>query len=205
MKKKEGRGRILVGPHDAFMVVDMNQDMLFENGKLFVRGLPGEPSPQELVRLILELDRLPFIFTFVVSDMHPPGHIESKIYREHANEGTPGQEWPAELKEMYAQADFRLIKGMEKDIVSVPLYTSQDFFRLIPLLRKYVIKRIFCAGIAYDYCLGESAIALSQQHFPVFVIRDACRSVPPPNGEADTMKKKLKLYGVTEISSARLI
>jgi nicotinamidase-related amidase len=205
MKRKKDEGRFSIGPGDAFMVVDMNKDMLFENGKLFVRGLPGEPSPQELVRLILEIDRLPFIFTFVVSDMHPPGHIESRIYREHSVKGTSGQEWPDELKELFERADFHLIKGMERELISVPLYTSRDFFRLIPLLRQRGIERIFSAGIAYDHCLGESAIALALQGFKVFVIRDATRSVPPPHGKAESMEKKLKLYKVKEIFSKRLL
>lgn len=204
MTRKKTKSGFAVGSRDAFMVVDMNQDMLLESGKLFVRGLPDEIGPQKLIRLVLRINRLPFGFRFVVSEMHPPGHIESKIYREHALKGTPGQQWPDELKELYEKADFRLTKGMEKDIISVPLYTSKGFFRLIPLLRKRGIERIFSAGIAYDHCLGESAIALALQGFQVFVIRDAARSVPPPNGDAEKMKKKLELYDIVEISSANL-
>jgi nicotinamidase/pyrazinamidase len=203
--KSKNAGRLNIGPNDAFMVIDLNKDALLESGKLFVRGLPGEIAPQELISLVLKINQLPFGFRFVVSDMHPPGHIEAKIYREHAVKGTSGQEWPEELKELYDSADFRLVKGMEKELVSVPLYTGKDFFLLIPLLRKSGIKRIFSAGIAYDFCLGESAIALSLQHFEVFVIRDAAPSVPPPNGSSDTMKKKLELYHVAEISSTNLV
>lgn len=205
MAKKVAKPRFGIGPRDAFLVIDLNEDMLFESGKLFVRGLPDEPGPEELIRLILWIDQFPFGFKLAVSEMHPPGHIESRIYGEHSVKDTPGQEWPPEFRRLLKKADFRLMKGMEKEIISIPLYTSRDFFRLIPLLRRREIKRIFCAGIAYDYCLGESAIALALQGFEVFVIRDATRSVPPPNGDAAKMKKKLELYGVREIQSASLV
>jgi nicotinamidase/pyrazinamidase len=193
---------IVVGPNDAFLVIDMNSDFLNPTGKLFVRGITGEPGPEELVKRILWLNNLPFGYRIMVSEMHSPDHLEFIHYPIHAIKDTGGQRWPEELLEMYDKADFRLVKGMEPEIMSAPIYAGKDFFQLIRSLRAADIKRIFIAGLAYDQCLGEAAIALSHQHFEAIIVRNATRSVPPPRGRVETMKQILRLYGIKEVKSS---
>jgi nicotinamidase/pyrazinamidase len=190
---------ITINESDAFVVIDMNKDMSEKDGALFIRGIEGEVGPDELIDNILEIDRLPFGYRVAVSAMYEEGHIEFETYPKHCILGSPGQAWPEKLTVFHDKADCILVKGTEEGIISMPVYAARFFFDFIRKLRKQGIKRIFCSGLAYTHCVSEAAIAFSNQGFEVYVIRNAARSVPPPNGDAVITKKKLELYGVGEI------
>lgn len=189
----------MVNKGDAFLVIDMNQDLLYPAGRLFAGGIPGEPGPEELVERIVLLNSLPFGYRIMVSENHQPGHFEFDHYPVHAIENSAGQKWPDQLSGLYDRANFRLVKGTEEGLMSGPLYASADFFLMIRSLRYAGINRIFLAGLAYDQCLGEAAIVLSHQRFEAVIIRDAARSVPPPRGKAEIMEQILRLYGIKEV------
>jgi nicotinamidase/pyrazinamidase len=187
---------ITIGNEDALILIDLNNDFIFPDGKLFVRGTRKEPSPEKLIEKIIKINLLPFGYRVKITAGYHAGHIEHQKFGEHAVIGTLGQDWPEELNRLFAY-DFELIKGKEEGVICSPVYTSRDYFDLIRNLRKQGIKRVFCAGLAYDHCLGESAIAFDLQDFEVFVVRDAVRSV----GDPSAMKRKFELYDVNEIFS----
>jgi nicotinamidase/pyrazinamidase len=64
------------------------------------------------------------------------------------------------------------------------------------------VKILYIVGLAYDYCVGATAIDSTSNGFSTYLIRDACRSVNKDTEEE--MATKLKDYGVKEITSDEL-
>ena len=58
--------------------------------------------------------------------------------------------------------------------------------------------RVFLAGLAYDYCVGYSALDARRLGFPAVVLRDACRAIDL-NGSVAAMKRSLTEAGVAVV------
>mmetsp|Transcript_24694 Transcript_24694/g.38427 ORF Transcript_24694/g.38427 Transcript_24694/m.38427 type:complete len:94 (+) Transcript_24694:352-633(+) len=70
------------------------------------------------------------------------------------------------------------------------------------LLKEKGITKVFCCGLAYDYCVGSTAESAAKEGFETYLIRDATRSVAK---ETETlMEDRMKKAGVKEISSQQL-
>lgn len=196
---------IRIDPTDALVVIDMQNDFVEKNGALPVSGVPGEVSMEEVIHHCCELIKKPFGLEEGSRDVHPPRHVEEKIFGVHVRKGARGAEPIAELKDFYEALGRKvLIKGMQWAVISHAVSTSPRWAAHLALFRKVGIKRVFLCGLAYTHCVGDSAIAYAQQGFEVYVVRDATRSVPPPYGDPELMKKKLAMFNVTEIVAADL-
>jgi nicotinamidase/pyrazinamidase len=62
---------------------------------------------------------------------------------------------------------------------------------------------VFFAGLAYDYCVGYSALDARKLGFPVVVFRDACRAIDL-NGSVARIEAEFASAGVTLAESAHL-
>lgn len=206
--RKRGCGAfdiIRIDPTDALVVIDMQNDFGEKNGALYVSGAPGEVSMEEVIHHCVELTKQPFGLKEGSCDEHCPNHVEEKIFGPHVLKGTHGAEPLAEMKDYYEALGAKvLVKGGEWAMISHAVSTSPKWAAQLALLRRVGIKRVFLCGIAYTHCVGDSAIAYAQQGFEVYVVRDATRSVAPPYGDPELMRKKLELFGVTEILAADL-
>lgn len=196
MKKK-----IVINNQDALVIIDGQNDFIEEDGALYVAGVDGELPNEEIIARIKEIFQLPFGYKTASKDKHLDRHIEHEIYGRHCARYTKGQLSHKKLRHLYQNADDVLEKGMHPAIISYSVATSPDFPDHIEIIRQKKIKRIFIVGWAFTHCVGESAIDYARQGFDVYVIRDLCRSVPPPHGDPETMIKKLELYGVKLIYS----
>lgn len=201
----EGKGKIVIGEDDVLVTIDGNNDFLLEDGALFVEGIEGEPSVKEMIRRINHHHSLPFGYKVVTMDAHCDDHIEFKKFSIHCLLGTQGQKYHKSLIYAYLNAHEILVKGMDINVIGHSVASSPQFVDHIGVLRYRNRKRIFLNGVAFNYCVGDSAMAYSSQLFEVFVIRDATRSVPPPKGEPDVMEQKLKLSGVKFVFSDQLV
>ncbi len=63
---------------------------------------------------------------------------------------------------------------------------------------------VFLAGLAYDFCVGYSALDARRLAFSTVVIRDACRAIDL-NGSAAAMEADFAKAGVKLIESSELI
>lgn len=70
-------------------------------------------------------------------------------------------------------------------------------------LRERGFKRVFLAGLAYDYCVHYSAIDARRAGLEVVVLRDACRAIDLKASEKRIMAEFAQA-GVVEITSAQL-
>lgn len=200
--------KILIGPTDALVITDMQRDFLYPAGRLCVKGIPGEPSGK-LIENILTLGEYLFHYLFTWEDLHDPGNIEFPIHGEHSLAGNGYQLYHPSLMPLYNRANMNLVKGDNVHLFGYSAGSGSHFLQHIVVMRVGGIKRVFIVGVAYNFCVGESAIDYARQGFETFIVRDATRSIPsPPLGtvlpvtqfpSAAIMKKKLKLYGVKEV------
>lgn len=196
----------MIGENSAAVIVDMQNDFLSMDGALRVNGMPEElkliGSPADLSVQIREfidyfMDYGKMYFT--TEDHHPERHIEFEIFPPHCVAGTWGAHYYNSLLQTYYKAKDNLVKGQQDHIVSYSVATSIEFPDHIRFLRTNDIKQIFIVGVAYNFCVGESAIAYACQGFDTYVVRDLTLSVPEVS--CQDMDEKLDLYGVNLIAA----
>jgi nicotinamidase/pyrazinamidase len=178
------------GENDILLVVDVQNDFC-PGGNLPV------PKGDEVVAVINGLARR-FRHVVLTQDWHPAGHqsfasshpgrkpyetIEVAygpqiLWPDHCIQGTPGAEFHADLAIPHAALVIR--KGFRREIDSYSAFYEND--RKTPTglggyLRERGLKRIFIAGLAFDFCVRYSAEDARREGFDVVVIEDACRGI----------------------------
>ena len=205
-----------VGSSDVFLVVDIQNDFC-PGGALSVAD--GD-AVIELIHRIAES----FEHIILTQDWHPRGHHsfasacagkkpfeqvrlsygEQTLWPDHCVQGTRGAEFHSDLS--LTQAELILRKGFRPEIDSYSAFFEND--RTTPTglagyLRERGLTRVFIAGLAYDYCVGYSALDARRLGLPVVVIRDACRAIDL-NGSVAAIEKQFAESGVTLIESAAI-
>jgi nicotinamidase/pyrazinamidase len=179
-----------IGAQDVLLAVDIQNDFC-PGGSLAV------PRGDEVVPLI---NRLVQCFEHVVltQDWHPRGHqsfasahpghkpydtIEvaygtQVLWPDHCVQGTEGAEFRKDLRVSHAELVLR--KGYHRDIDSYSAFYENDrktHTGLAGYLRERGFKRVFMAGLAYDFCVRYSSEDARREGFEVVVIEDACRGI----------------------------
>ena len=183
-------GHLAIDDRDALLVVDVQSDFC-PGGALAV------PRGNEVVPLI---NRLAECFAHVVltQDWHPAGHQSFAsshpghkpyetidvaygrqiLWPDHCVQGTPGAELCPELQISHAELVLR--KGFHRAIDSYSAFYENDRRTqtgLAGYLRQRGLRRIFLAGLAFDFCVRYSAEDAHREGLDVVVIEDACRSI----------------------------
>lgn len=205
------------GTSDALLVIDMQRDFL-SGGALAVED--GDS-------ILAGINTLGHRFDHVIltQDWHPRGHISfasthgkrafadsvqtaygiQRLWPEHCVQGTRGAELASELDLPHAELILR--KGFRRDIDSYSAFMEDDGTTptgLAGLLRERGMTRLFLAGLAYDFCVGFSALAAVRLGFEAVVIEDLSRAVNGRNGVQST-NEAFAAAGVKRISSAELL
>ena len=185
-------------PTDALLVIDMQLDFLPNTlgyrGALAVtdgdRILPG------INALAARLDHV-----LPTPDWHPPGHISfasthgrqpftdtvraaygtQTLWPDHCIQGTPGAQLHPDLDIPHAELILR--KGFRRNIDSYSAFTENDGVTptgLAGYLRERGLTRLFFTGLAYDFCVGFSALAAARLGFESLVVEDLSRAVALP-------------------------
>lgn len=206
-----------IGEHDLFLVVDVQNDFC-PGGNLAV------PHGDEVVPLI---NRLAAQFPHVVltQDWHPRGHssfasshpgkqpfatIEVSygvqvLWPDHCIQETAGAAFRDDLRVPHAELVLR--KGYHREIDSYSAFYENDrktATGLAGYLRERGFKRVFLAGLAFDFCVRYSAEHAKREGFDAVVIEDACRSIDIEGSAAATraLFQKLGIRCVTADSVA---
>jgi nicotinamidase/pyrazinamidase len=203
---------------DALLVIDMQFDFL-PGGALAVAG--GDQIIPGINTLATHFDHV--IFT---QDWHPRGHISfasthpgkqpftdtiqaaygtQALWPDHCIQGTPGSELHPDLSIPHAELILR--KGFRRDIDSYSAFTENDRVTttgLAAYLQARNLTRLFFCGLAYDFCVGFSAVAAANLGFESLVIEDLTRAVNLP-GTVDATNRAFAAAGVQRISSAALL
>jgi nicotinamidase/pyrazinamidase len=203
-----------IGDSDALLVVDIQND--FCTG-----GALAVPQGEEVVSLANALAER-FAHVLLTQDWHPPGHLSFAsshpgrqpfetieapygpqiLWPDHCVQGTDGAEFRGDLSLHKAQLVVR--KGFRRDIDSYSAFYEND--RKTPTglggyLRERGLRRVFLAGLAFDFCVRYSAEDAHAEGFDVVVIEDACRGIDVGGSVAAT-RAALAQRGVAVIASA---
>jgi nicotinamidase/pyrazinamidase len=184
---------------DVLLVVDVQKDFC-PGGRLAV------PRGDEVVPIV---NRLAAKFTNVVltQDWHPPGHLSfasshpgkepfqtieiaygtQVLWPDHCVQHTPGAEFREDLHIPHAALVIR--KGFRRAIDSYSVFYENDRSTptgLAGYLRERGLRRVFLAGLAFDFCVRYSAEDAHREGFEVVVIEDACRGIDVDGSVAAT-------------------
>jgi nicotinamidase/pyrazinamidase len=116
-------------------------------------------------------------------------------------QGTRGAELHAELK--LDRAELILRKGFRKEIDSYSAFFENDHTTptgLAGYCQERGLERMFFAGLAYDYCVGFSALDARRAGFEAVVVRDACRAIDV-EGSVAAMEAEFERSGVWVVES----
>ena len=75
---------------------------------------------------------------------------------------------------------------------------------LAALLRARGVKRVFCCGLATDYCVAFSALDARAAGFDAFVVDDACRAIDA-EGSLDAAWARMNEAGVHRIEAKAIL
>jgi nicotinamidase/pyrazinamidase len=175
---------------DVLIVVDVQND--------FCPG--GALAVADGDAVIGVIDRVAPKFEHIIltQDWHPAGHssfasahagkqpleqIElsygtQTLWPDHCVQGTRGAEFHPTLN--LHKAELILRKGFRPRIDSYSAFFEND--RVTPTglagyLRERNLNRVFLAGLAYDFCVGYSALDARRLGFSAVILPDACRAI----------------------------
>ena len=203
-------------PTDALLVIDMQYDFL-PGGALAVKD--GDAIIPGINALAAQFEHV-----ILTQDWHPRGHISfasthgkqpftgtvqapygiQTLWPDHCLQGSRGAELHPGLEIPHTELILR--KGFRKDIDSYSAFTENDGTTptgLAGYLRERGLHRLFLTGLAYDFCVGFSALAAVKLGFEALVVEDLSRAVELP-GTVDATNKAFAALSVQRISSSAL-
>ena len=202
---------------DCLIVVDVQNDFC-PGGALEVK------HGDEIVPLVNQLARK-FENVVVTQDWHTPGHVsfasshagkkpfetkrlrygEQVLWPDHCVQGTRGAELHDGLELPHAQLVIR--KGFHPKVDSYSGFLEADRKTKTGLdgyLRSRGVKRVYCVGLATDFCVAWTALDARRFRFESVVIEDACRAIDNA-GSLAAAQKAMKAAGVKRANSASLL
>ena len=141
----------------------------------------------------------------LTQDWHPLGHCSFASaggrWPDHCLQGTRGADFHPALQ--LTRAELILRKGFRQDLDSYSAFFENDHTTptgLASYFRERGFRRVFLAGLAYDFCVGFSAVDARRAGFEAVVIRDACRAIDV-NGSVREMETEFARIGVVLMES----
>ena len=176
--------------HDVLLVIDVQNDFC-PGGALAVPGgdsvlAPVHQIAPQFKHIVLTQDWHPanhLSFASAHAGKKPFDQIEASygpqtLWPDHCVQGSLGAELDRDLQ--LPQAVLILRKGFRPQIDSYSAFFENDRTTATGLagyLRERGLTRVFLAGLAYDYCVGYSALDARRLGFEAIVLRDACRAI----------------------------
>lgn len=201
---------------DLLIVVDVQNDFC-PGGALPVPG--GDAVIPVIHRIAPRFQHI-----VLTQDWHPPGHIsfasrhsgrlpsdviqtadgEQRLWPDHCVQGSHGAEFHPDLH--LPQAELILRKGFRVEMDSYSAFFENDHATptgLAGWCRERGFDRAFFAGLAYDFCVGFSALDARRCRFAATAIRDACRAIDV-SGSVAAMEAAFARDGVSILDSSAL-
>ncbi len=201
---------------DLLLVVDVQND--------FCPGGALAVSDGDAVIPVIHRIAPRFEHAILTQDWHPPGHQsfasahpgrhafeqvkvsygEQTLWPDHCVQDTPGAEFHPALQR--TRAELVLRKGFRPEIDSYSAFFENDrktATGLAGYLRERGLKRVFLAGLAYDFCVAYSALDARRLGFAVTIVRDGCRAIDL-NGSVGAVERQFAATGVAVIESSAL-
>jgi nicotinamidase/pyrazinamidase len=208
---------VLIVPEDVLIVVDMQNDFC-PGGQLAVAD--GDSILEPIHRIAPRFEHI-----VLTQDWHPANHTSfaashpgkqpydsidlaygsQTLWPAHCVQGTRGAEFHPDLK--LTRAELILRKGFRPQIDSYSAFFENDRTTstgLAGYLRERGLTRVFFAGLAYDFCVGFSALDARRLGFAAIILRDACRAIDL-NGSVAGIEAEFAAQNVVVMESGALI
>jgi nicotinamidase/pyrazinamidase len=202
--------------HDVLVVTDVQNDFC-PGGTLAV------PEGDAVISVIHRVAPL-FEHVILTQDWHSPQHMSfahahpgkqpfedievsygsQTLWPDHCVQGTRGAEFHPDLH--LPKAELILRKGFHPEIDSYSAFFENDrktATGLCGYLRERGLKRVFFVGLAYDYCVGYSALDARGHGLEAIVIKDGCRAIGL-NDSVERIEGEFAAIGVQVMDSAQL-
>ncbi len=140
----------------ALIIVDMQNDFVKPEGKLFV---PTAPQTVPVIKELLEKARKAGVLRIFTQDTHYPEDPEFKIWGEHVLKGSWGWEIIDELKP----------KIPEEIVVEKMRYDGFFGTSLDHILRVYGIKNLVVVGTVANICVLHTVASAAMNLYKVIV------------------------------------
>ncbi|MDT7875716.1 isochorismatase [Sulfolobus sp. SCGC AB-777_L09] len=153
-----------LNPKDtALLIVDMQNDFVRKEGKLYV---PKAEETIPAIRRLIDKARQASALVIYTQDWHMKDDPEFKIWGEHALAGTWGAEIVDELKP-------------EKDDFIIKKYRYDAFFEtpLDYILRVKNIKNVIVTGTVANICVLHTAGSAALRWYNVVMVKDGISAV----------------------------
>ena len=205
-----------ITPQSVLLVIDVQNDFC-PGGALVV------PGGDEVIAPIHQIAPH-FQHIVLTQDWHPANHASfasahpgkqpyetiempygaQRLWPDHGAQGSRGAEFHPDLN--LPRAELILRKGFRSQIDSYSAFFEND--RTTPTglagyLRERGLTRVFLCGLAYDYCVGYSALDARRLGFEAVIFRDACRAIDL-NGSVANIESEFAAAGVTLMHSDEL-
>jgi nicotinamidase/pyrazinamidase len=201
---------------EMLLVIDVQNDFMPGGALAVAHG-------DEVVPVINRLAR-GFSHVVLTQDWHPAAHIsfaanhagrspfemltlpygEQVLWPTHCVQDTPGAALHRDLDIGHARAVIR--KGHHAGVDSYSAFLEAD--RKTPTglagyLREVGVKRVWCCGLATDYCVAWSALDARTAGFEVALIEDASRAIDL-NGSLEAAWRDLHAADVKRVQAAEV-
>lgn len=131
---------------------------------------------------------------------------EQVLWPDHCIQGTKGAEI-ADALYMASFAELVIRKGFNLEVDSYSAFREADRVTqtgLAGYLRERGIKRLFCTGLATDFCVAWTALDAKAAGFDTYIVIDACRAINTNSSLANALREFQKA-GVKLTSSYELL
>ncbi len=202
---------------DVLLLIDLQYDFMPGGALAVAQGDEVVPVANRLAR--------GFTHVVLTQDWHPAQHVsfaanhagrapfemttlpygEQVLWPTHCVQGTHGAALHGELDVPHARALIR--KGHHANVDSYSAFLEAD--RTTPTglagyLRETGAKRVYCCGLATDYCVAWSALDARAAGFETVLIEDASRAIDL-NGSLAAAWAQLEAAGVKRAQSADVL
>jgi len=202
---------------DVLLVIDVQNDFC-PGGSLAVAD--GDAVLGPIRRIAPRFEHI-----VLTQDWHPAGHssfasahpgkipfetIEvnygmQTLWPDHCVQGSQGAEFHADLHLTHAELILR--KGFRAQIDSYSAFFEND--RETPTglggyLEERGLTRVFLVGLAYDFCVGYSALDARRLGLEAVILGNACRAIDL-GGSVARIEKEFDLAGVRVVKSDEVL
>jgi nicotinamidase/pyrazinamidase len=203
--------------NEVLLVIDVQNDFM-------PGGALGVAHGDEVVPVVNRLARA-FAHVVLTQDWHPAEHVsfaehhagrvpfemttlhygEQVLWPTHCVQGSEGAALHRDLDVQHARLVIR--KGHHVGVDSYSAFLEAD--RTTPTglagyLRDTGVTRVYCCGLATDYCVAWSALDARRAGFETVVIEDACRAIDL-DGSLARAWDEMNAAGVQRTRSADLL
>jgi nicotinamidase/pyrazinamidase len=207
----------LVNITDVLLVIDLQNDFCPGGALAVAEGnavlAPIHRAASKFAHIVLTQDwHTPHHSSFASAHpgKNPFEQIEASygtqtLWQDHCIQGSKGAEFHPALR--LPQAELILRKGFRPQIDSYSAFFENDRTTATGLagyLRERNLNRVFLAGLAYDFCVGYSALDARRLGLEAIVLRDACRAIDL-NGSVAGIEAQFAQAGVKLMDSAEVL